>query len=98
MSLNLIAIFGWLPAIIIPVATMLQLSAIVRNRSVTGVSGLTWLLFGIANVGLYIYTEKYWDIQAIAGLLGSAILDFVIAGLAIAGYGNRASPTILKSK
>lgn len=78
---------GWLPAIIIPLATILQLSSILRQRSTAGVSALTWFLFGVANVGLYIYTEKFQDIQAIAGLLGSAVLDFVIMGLAITGYG-----------
>ena len=88
MNSTLINLCGWLPAIIIPLATIIQLSAILRNRSTAGVSALTWFLFGIANVGLYIYTEKYGDIQAIAGLLGSAILDFVITGLAIAHYGN----------
>ena len=81
-------IFGWLPAIIIPLATVIQLSSILRDRSAEGVSWLTWILFGIANVGLYIYTEKYMDIQSIVGLLGSAILDFIIAGFAIAGYGR----------
>lgn len=89
MSRLVINIFGWLPAIIIPLATIIQLSTILRNRSVNGVSWLTWGMFGIANVGLYIYTEKYWNIQSIIGLLGSAILDFVIAGLAIAGYGKQ---------
>lgn len=84
-----INIFGWLPAIIIPLATIIQLSTIIKDRSVEGVSWLTWGLFGVANVGLYIYTEKYMDIQSIIGLLGSATLDFVIAGLAIAGYGKQ---------
>lgn len=84
----LINLCGWLPAIIIPLATIIQLSSIIRNRSTAGVSALTWFLFGVANVGLYIYTEKYGDIQAIAGLLGSALLDFVITGLAIAQYGD----------
>ena len=89
MSQVVINIFGWLPAIIIPLATIIQLSTIVRNRSVDGVSWVTWSLFGIANVGLYVYTEKYGDIQSIVGLLGSAILDFVIAGLAIAHFGKQ---------
>lgn len=88
MDSTLINLCGWLPATIIPLATVIQLSAIIRNRSTAGVSSLTWFLFGVANVGLYIYTEKYGDIQAIAGLLGSAILDFVITGLAIAQYGG----------
>ena len=85
---RLVQFSGWLPAIIIPVATIIQLSTIIKNRSARGVSGLTWALFGIANVGLYLYTEKYADIQSIAGLLGSAVLDFIIAGLALCNYGR----------
>ena len=84
-----IDIFGWLPAIIIPLATIIQLSTIIRDRSAEGVSWITWFLFGVANVGLYVYTEKYFDIQSIVGLLGSALLDFVIAGLAIANFGHQ---------
>lgn len=89
----LIALCGWLPAVIIPLATLIQLSTILRNRSAAGVSASTWFLFGVANIGLYVYTEKYGDIQAIAGLLGSAALDFLITGLAIANYGQQPSPS-----
>lgn len=87
MPTALITFCGWLPAVIIPTATLLQLSAILRKRSAAGVDGLTWFLFGIANVGLYIYTEKYWDVQSLVGLLGSAVMDFAIALLAFVNYG-----------
>ena len=87
MPTALIEFCGWLPAVIIPMATLLQLSAIVRKRSAEGVDWLTWFLFGVANVGLYIYTEKYWDIQSVVGLLGSALMDFTIAILVLANYG-----------
>jgi len=68
-------------------ATLLQLAAILRKRSAAGVDWSTWFLFGIANVGLYIYTEKYGDLQSIVGLLGSAAMDFAIALLVLAQYG-----------
>lgn len=84
-----VEISGWLPAVIIPVATLLQLADILRRRSVEGVSALVWCLFGIANLGLYIYTEKYTDPQAILGLLGSAVIDFVIVALVLNRYGIR---------
>lgn len=83
-----VEIAGWLPAIIIPVATALQLASIFKRKSAEGVSALVWFLFGIANLGLYIYTEKYLAIQALLGLLGTAVIDFVIAGLALARYGQ----------
>jgi hypothetical protein len=48
------------------------------------VSATTWSLFGLANVGMYIYTARYFEWQAIAGPLLTAVLDFVIAVFAIA--------------
>lgn len=88
MNATIVSLSGWLPAIIIPVATLIQLVDILRRKSAAGVSGLTWFLFGIANIGLYIYTEKYSSIQSIVGLLGPATLDFAIASLTIFGYGG----------
>lgn len=87
MSPTLIKLAGWLPAVIIPAATIIQLTTIFKDRSTQGVSWLTWFLFGVANIGLYIYTEKYSALQSIVGLLGSAALDFLIAGLALAHFG-----------
>ncbi len=72
-------------------ATLLQLVAIVRKRSAAGVDWVTWFLFGVANVGLYIYTEKYGDVQSVVGLLGSALMDFAIASLVLVNYGIEAS-------
>ena len=69
---------GWLPAIIIPVATLLQCIEVFRASTVEGVSWTTWALFGIANIGFYIYTEKYTSLQTILGFLGTAVIDFVI--------------------
>jgi hypothetical protein len=83
----LVEISGWIPAVIILGAIILQLITMLKRRSSVGVNGTVWLLFGIANLCLYIYTEKYWALQSIIGLLGSALLDFVIAGLAYARYG-----------
>ncbi|MEM6835717.1 MAG: hypothetical protein AAF609_02590 [Cyanobacteria bacterium P01_C01_bin.120] len=74
---------GWIPAIILPTATISQITKIIRSRSTAGVSLATWLLFGIANIGLYIFTEKYLAIQSLVGLLGTAIMDFVIVALII---------------
>ncbi len=85
MPPHLIELSGWLPAIIFPVATLIQLISIVRRRSSQGVSWIAWTLFGVANISVYIYTEKYLAAQTIIGFLGSALLDFVIAALAING-------------
>lgn len=36
------------------------------------------LLFGIANIRLYVYVKKYVNAQTMIGLLGTAVLDFLI--------------------
>ena len=89
MNTDVINIAGWLPAIIFPAATLIQLIAILRSNSVRGVSPMTWTLFGIANIAVYIYTEKYFAPQTIIGFLGTAVLDFAIAAMAIRGRGRQ---------
>ncbi|WP_395377240.1 hypothetical protein [Marinicella sp. W31] len=81
-------IAGWLPAIIFPTATFIQIWAIIKTRSTNGVSAMTWFLFGIANIGVYIYTEKYGDLQSIFGFLGTALLDFVIVAMVWMRFGQ----------
>ena len=81
-------IAGWLPAIIFPTATFIQIWAIIKTKSTNGVSAMTWFLFGIANIGVYIYTEKYTDLQSIFGFLGTALLDFIIVGMVWMRYGR----------
>lgn len=83
MKKRLIELAGWLPAIFIPVATLLQLYEVYNATTVAGVSWPTWLMFGLANVGFYIYTEKYRSIQAILGFLGTALIDFVIVAIVL---------------
>jgi hypothetical protein len=62
---------------------LIQLIAILRSASVRGVSPMTWTLFGIANIAVCIYTEKYLALQMVIGFLGTAALDFIIAAMAI---------------
>ncbi|MGZ9243495.1 MAG: hypothetical protein ACXW6K_23740 [Candidatus Binatia bacterium] len=82
MNPHIINIAGWLPAIIFPAATIIQLIALLRSNSLKGISPTTWTLFGIANISIYIYTEKYLALQTIVGFLGTAFLDFIIAAMA----------------
>ena len=83
MDRMLIDLAGWIPAIVLPAATISQLIKILRVDSVSGVSLVSWILFGLANIGLYIFTEKYFVWQSIIGLLFTALLDFVIVALVI---------------
>ena len=76
----LINLTGWFPAIILPAATLSQVIKLAQTKDADGISIITWVLFGMANIGLYIFTEKYFSLQSLIGLLGTAILDFVIVG------------------
>jgi uncharacterized protein with PQ loop repeat len=80
---DVVNIAGWLPAIIFPAATLIQLITILRSNSIKGVSPLTWTLFSICDYSVYIYREKYLALQTIIGFLGTAFLAFIIAATAI---------------
>ena len=94
MTFNQLA--GILPAIVFPAATIIQLLRIVRHRSAIGVSVTTWLLFGFANLGMYVYAERYTEWQAILGMLFTAVVDFAIVGLVVSGYGRERANTAKK--
>ncbi|MBN2530718.1 MAG: hypothetical protein JXR76_30300 [Deltaproteobacteria bacterium] len=74
---------GWIPAVVFPSATGWQLLKIVKSKNAAGVSAVTWSMFGLANIGLYVYTEKYLTVQSVFGFLGTSLLDFVIVGVTI---------------
>ncbi|MCX6950817.1 MAG: hypothetical protein NTV51_01320 [Verrucomicrobia bacterium] len=84
-------IAGILPAVVFPAATIVQLVRMVRARSAAGVSVATWLLFGFANLAIYIYAERYTEWQAIVGMLFTAVIDFVIVALALFRYQKTAT-------
>ncbi|MBN2717071.1 MAG: hypothetical protein JXX14_14565 [Deltaproteobacteria bacterium] len=79
----LVSLAGWIPAVVFPAATGWQLTKILRSKNAAGISVVTWLLFGLANIGLYVYTEKYLTFQSIFGFLGTALLDFIIVAYTI---------------
>ncbi len=45
------ALVAWLPALILPGATIAQLLALLDSGSAENVSALTWFMFMLANVG-----------------------------------------------
>jgi uncharacterized protein with PQ loop repeat len=91
MNQLFINLAGWIPAIVLPIATFGQLIKIIRAKEVKGISLFTWLMFGLANTGLYFFTEKYFAIQSLLGLLLTAIFDFTIVGL-IKHYKKQINP------
>ena len=83
MSQELIQLIGFLPAIIFPLASLTQLWAMHRQQSAKGVSISTWIMVAVANLSLYIYTQKYDEIQSILALLGAASLNLCVVFLAL---------------
>jgi hypothetical protein len=79
----LFELLGWVPAVIFPAASGLQLATILHRRSADGVSVPAWALFAIANMCLFVYTEKYGEIESILGALGTAFLNICIVVAAI---------------
>ena len=81
--MNHIDIIGYIPATIFPVATILQLLHMRKTQSSEGVSALAWSAFALGNASLYVYTEKYFALQTIIGLLGTCILQIFIVVLIV---------------
>jgi uncharacterized protein with PQ loop repeat len=80
---QLIQYLGWIPALVFPSATAVQLVAIIRSRSSEGVSVVAWTMFAVANISLWIYTEKHDELASILATLGSAALNICIVVAAI---------------
>ena len=74
----LFTVLGWVPAVIFPAASGLQLLAIVHKRNADGVSIPAWALFAVANTCLFLYTEKYSEWESILGALGTASINLCI--------------------
>lgn len=79
----LFEIFGWVPAVVFPLASGLQLLTILHRRCAQGVSIPAWSLFAIANICLFVYTEKYGEMESIIGALGTAVFNLCIVAAAI---------------
>lgn len=79
----LFTLLGWVPAVIFPTASGLQLLAILHRKSAEGVSIPAWALFAIANLCLFVYTEKYGEIESIVGALGTSGINLCIVAAAL---------------
>ena len=69
---------GFLPALLFPIGTLLQLIKIIKNNSTRGVSMFLWVLMLFGNIGLYILSKKYLSWKSIVGFLGTGILNIMI--------------------
>lgn len=74
---------GWVPAIVFPTASVLQLTALLRAKSSSGVSWLTWSLFAFANVCLYLTVAEWTRPQVIVTTLGTAVIQILVVMMAL---------------
>ena len=81
--MSIIDLIGFIPAVIFPAATLLQVIHLLKVKNSEGVSALSWAAFAIGNISVYIYIEKYSEIQAIATFLGTFILQVYLVILVI---------------
>jgi hypothetical protein len=81
LSLVLSAV-GWVPAVVFPSASFLQLFALARRGRSDGVSVTTWSLFAVANVCLYLTIGEWTKPQVVISTLGAAATQFAVATLA----------------
>lgn len=85
--MNARALAGWLPAVILPVATADQLWTMIRGGSTENISALTWTLFLLANLGALFLQRpqnRVAGIQMVLAFGVTAVLDVVIVGMVLA--------------
>jgi hypothetical protein len=78
---DLLNVIGWVPAVVFPAATVSQLFVLTRRRKADGVSAITWGLFAVANVCLYLTIGEWLRPQILITTLGTAVLQVVVAVL-----------------
>lgn len=78
----IIELCGWLPGIVFPTASILQLVKLIQSKTSEGVSVITWFLFAFANIGTFVYIQKYTAPQTF-GYLIAASAQFCIVFIAL---------------
>lgn len=73
---------GWIPSVVFPLASLIQLVSLVRRGTSNGVSLLTWSMFALANVCLYLTIGEWTKPQVIASTLGAAAVQVAIVVVA----------------
>ena len=72
---------GWVPAVVFPMATVLQLVSLIHRGRSDGVSATTWALFALANICLYVTVHEWLRPQVLISTLGTAVLQLVVVAL-----------------
>ena len=74
---------GWIPAVVFPAATVLQLVSLIHRGRSDGVSATTWALFAVANMCLYVTVHEWLRPQVLISTLGTAVLQVVVVILVL---------------
>ncbi len=77
---------AWLPALILPGATIAQLLALLDSGSAENVSPLTWFMFMLANVGALYLGRPEGGLARLQMALAfglTALLDLIIVAIVI---------------
>lgn len=74
---------GWIPAVVFPAATVLQLVSLIHRGRADGVSATTWALFALANICLYVTIHEWLRPQVLISTLGTAVLQLVVVALVL---------------
>ena len=74
---------GWVPAVVFPMATVLQLVSLIHRGRSDGVSATTWALFALANICLYVTVHEWLRPQVLISTLGTAVLQLVVVVLVL---------------
>jgi fatty acid desaturase len=80
---QILSMVGWVPTVIFPAATVVKLFAIARRGRADGATALTWSLFAVANVCLYLTIGEWTRPQVVISTLGTAVLQVVVVALAL---------------
>lgn len=83
---------AWLPAVILPVATLDQLLLVLRSPHTDGVSWVSWALFGVANLGALFIGRAETRIAALQKGLAFGLTALLDAGIVARVLWDRLPP------
>jgi hypothetical protein len=89
MKNDIASFIAWGPTFILIFAATLQLLKIILTKNIEGISSSSWFLFGVANIWVYFYVNRLFEMQSLVGLFCAGIIDFIIAYLAFTKYGKQ---------
>ena len=75
---SVLDLVGWVPAVVFPAATLLQFVAVAKGQGKGLASALSWGLFALANVCLYVFIGDWLRPQLVVATLGNAALQVVL--------------------